>query len=218
VGAEVIAMHSTVGDVMTTRVVAVREDAPFKDMVATLRESRISAFPVIDHDGKVIGVVSEADLLTKQADLATHPGPFGTRNHAKAAGVTAGELMTSPPITVGPGATVAEAARLMRNHRVKRLPVVSRTGHLIGIVSRADVLSIYTRPDAAIRHEVLEEVIVEGFLTGSQDYDARVHHGIVTLSGHPETGRAGHDLVEAIRHIDGVVAVRDRLSYAGTPR
>jgi CBS domain-containing protein len=214
-------MRSTVGDVMTTHVVAVRKDASFKEMVARMRNAHISAFPVIDPGGKVVGVVSEADMLNKEADQATSPGTVAGllhfRFHEKAAGVTAGELMTSPAVTIGPDALVVEAARLMRDRRVKRLPVVNGTGHLIGIISRTDVLSVFTRPDSEIRHEVTEEVIRGGALVRPQGFSVTVHDGVVTLSGRPENDRSGRDLVEAVRHIEGVVTVLDELSYAGVP-
>ena len=106
----------------------------------------------------------------------------------------------------------------MRDHRVKRLPVINATGHLIGIVSRADVLSIFTRPDADIHREATEEVIAESILVDSRFVAATVHDGIVTLTGRPETNQAARDLVEAVRHIEGVIAVRDQLTYPGTPR
>ncbi len=170
--------------------------------------------------GRVIGVVSEADMLNKEADLATGPGPLASvlrfRDHDKAAGVTAAELMTSPPVTASPETTAGQAARLMRDRRVKRLPVINATGHLIGIISRADVLSVFTRPDADIRREATEEVIAESFLVDSRRFAVTVHDGIVTLTGRPETDQAGRDLVEVLRHIEGVIAVRDQLSYAGT--
>jgi CBS domain-containing protein len=104
----------------------------------------------------------------------------------------------------------------MRDRRVKRLPVINNTGHLIGIVCRADVLRVFARADEEIRHEALEEAIAESFLVDSQPSAVTVHDGIVTLSGRPETDQAGRELVERVRHIEGVVAVRDRLSYAGT--
>jgi CBS domain-containing protein len=215
-------MKSCVRDVMATRVVAVRKAASFKEMIVGMRKARVSAFPVVDDQGRVIGVVSHADMLDKEADLATGPGPLASvlrfRNHEKAAGVTAAELMTSPPVTVGPDTPLAEAARLMRDHRVKRLPVINATGHLIGIVSRADVLSIFTRPDADIHREATEEVIAESILVDSRLVAATVHDGIVTLTGRPETNQAARDLVEAVRHIEGVIAVRDQLTYPGTPR
>ena len=212
-------MRSTVKDVMTTQVVAVRKDASFKEMVAQMRDSRVSAFPVIDDAGKVIGVVSEADMLNKEADQAS-PGTFASmlrfQDHEKAAGVTAADMMTSPVATIGPDEPVVDAARLMRDRRVKRLPVTNATGHLVGIVSRVDVLSVFTRPDAEIQHEAIEEAIRGGFLVRSQPFTVTVHDGIVTLSGRPENDRAGQELTERLRQIEGVVTVRDELSYAGT--
>jgi CBS domain-containing protein len=212
-------MKSLVRDVMTTRVVAVKKTASFKEMILQMRKFRISAFPVIDDAGRVIGVVSQADMLNKEADLATGPGPLSSvlrfRDHEKAAGVTAAELMTSPPLTVSPSTPLTEAARLMRDRRVKRLPVINATGHLIGIISRADVLSVFTRPDADIHREAAEEAIAESFLEDSRVFGVTVHDGIVTVTGPPQSDQAGHDMIEAIRHIDGVVAVRDQLSYLG---
>ena len=210
---------TTVENVMTTRVVAVHKDASFKEMIVKMREFRISAFPVVDHQGRVIGVVSEADMLNKEADLAADVGPLASilrfRDHEKSAAVTAGELMTSPPVVIGPDAPVTEAARRMRDRRVKRLPVINSSRHLIGIVCRADVLSVFGRPDAEIRQEAAEEAMAECFLIDSQPFAVTVHDGVVTLTGRPENDQAGHELVERVRHIEGVVAVLDRLSYAG---
>lgn len=216
---KVIAMkRTTVEDVMTARVVAVKKDASFKEMIVKMREFRISAFPVVDHEGRVIGVVSEADMLNKEADLAADVGPLASilrfRDHEKSAAVTAGELMTSPPVVIGPDAPVTEAARRMRDRRVKRLPVINSSRHLIGIVCRSDVLSVFGRPDAEIRQEATKEAVAECFLVDSKPFAVTVHDGVVTLTGHPENDQAGHELVERLRHIEGVVAVLDRLSYA----
>ena len=212
-------MKSCVKDVMTTRVVAIKKTASFKEMIVLMRKYQVSAFPVIDDAGRVIGVVSQADMLNKEADLATGPGPLSSilrfRDHDKAAGVTATELMTSPPLTTSPSTSLTEAARLMRDRRVKRLPVINTTGRLVGIISRADVLSIFARPDEDIHREAAEEAIVESFLEDSRLFGITVHDGIVTVTGPPQSDKAGHDLIEAIRHIDGVVAVRDELSYPG---
>ena len=215
-------MKSSVRDVMTTRAVAVKKTASFKEMIVRMRKARVSALPVVDDAGRVVGVVSEADLLNKVADLAAGPGPLASvlrfRDHEKAAGVTAAQLMTSPPVTVGPDTPLAEAARLMRDRRVKRLPVISASGHLIGILSRADVLRVFTRPDADIRREAAEEAIAESFLADSRPLNVTVHDGIVTLTGSPATDQAGRELAAAVRHIDGVIAVRDQLDYPGKPQ
>jgi CBS domain-containing protein len=214
-------MRSMVRDVMTSRVVAVRRDASFKEMVARMRESRISAFPVIDDAGRVIGVVSEADFLNKEAEQAEIQGVLAGlvhfRAHAKAAGVTAAELMTSPAVTTGPDTPVVEAARLMRDRRVKRLPVTNDTGRLIGIVSRADVLGVFLRPDSDIRREISNEVIPASSAQGPRRLTVTVTGGIVTLAGRPENDTAGRELAESIRRVEGVIAVHDQLSYAGEP-
>ncbi len=210
-------MHATVKDVMSTHVIAVRESAPYKDMAAMLHEQRVSAFPVIDEDNKVIGVVSEADLLTKEAFDGSTPGALEgmlrRREQARASAVTAAELMTKPPVTIGPDAPVTEAARLMYSRRVKRLPVTSDDGTLIGIVSRADVLSVYSRPDAEIRREITQDLILGLFLCDPDRFTVTVKDGIVTIEGIPESTVVGRDIIEAARHAEGVVAVRDRLSY-----
>jgi CBS domain-containing protein len=210
-------MSTTVKDVMTTHVVAVRLNATYKDMATRLREFRVSAFPVLDDDDRVIGVVSEADLLAKEAlDYAAPRHPGGVlhgRERSKAAAVTAADLMSTPPVTIGPHETVPHAARLMYSRRVKRLPVVDEEGRLIGIVSRADVLSVFSRPDADIRRDVIDNVIVATVLTDPARFTVDVKDGVVTVSGEPETAVVGRDMIGEIRHVEGVVAVRDRLEY-----
>lgn len=213
-------MSARVRDVMTTQVVAVRTSASFKEMAATLRDRRVSAFPVLDDGGKVIGVVSEADLIAKEAletSYDAQPGRLAGLLHRheqeKAQGVTAADLMTSPAITVGPDALVSHAAHLMYERRVKRLPVVDDEGRLAGIISRTDVLGVFGRPDAEIRQEILDRVFVGEFLSDPASFTVTVSDGVVTLEGHPETTAVGQGIVRAVRHVEGVVAVRDRLSY-----
>ncbi|HEX4094232.1 MAG TPA: CBS domain-containing protein [Trebonia sp.] len=210
-------MHATVKDVMSTHVIAVRQRAPYKDMAAMLHQQRVSAFPVIDDDNRVIGVVSESDLLPKEAFDGEAPGPIHgllqRRVHDKASAVTAAELMTKPPVTIGPDAPVTQAARLMYSRRVKRLPVIDDDGRLIGIVTRADVLAVYNRPDADIQREITQDLILGSFLCDPIRFSVTVKDGIVTIAGTPETTPVGRDIVDAIRHVEGVVAVRDRLTY-----
>lgn len=211
-------MSATVRDVMTTGVIAVRGDTSFKEMAAMLGSSRVSGFPVIDRAGKVIGVVSETDMLMKEADRASHPEVFAglrrSRDLQKAAGVNAAELMTSPPVTIGPEEPVQHAAFLMYDRAVERLPVVDEAGHLVGIVSQVDVLSIFSRPDEEIRREVTDLVTRPNFLMDPEDLEVTVEDGIVTLSGRPPTGQIGRDVIEAVRHIEGIVVVRDQLGPA----
>jgi CBS domain-containing protein len=209
-------MNSTVKDVMSTHVIAVRQDASYKAMAAMLHEQRVSAFPVLNDDNKVIGVVSEADLLTKEALEGTVPRTLLSRQERvrkQVNALTAADLMTKPPVTIGPDESVTHAARLMFDQRVKRLPVISDDGKLIGIVSRADLLSVYSRPDEEIRHEVAQDLILGTFSCDPDKFTVTVKDGIVTIAGAPETTMVGLDIIDAIRHMEGVVAVRDRLSY-----
>ncbi len=209
-------MNTTVKDVMTTHVVAVRLKATYKDMATRLREFRVSAFPVLDNDNRVVGVVSEADLLAKEAlEYGAHGvagGILHSRERAKAAAVTAADLMTKPAVTVGPDETVSHAARLMYSRKVKRLPVVDDRGRLVGIVSRADVLSVFSRPDAEIRRDIIENVIIGTVVTDPARFMVAVENGIVTIEGIPENETVGRDMIEEIRHVEGVVAVRNFLT------
>lgn len=207
----------TVKDVMTTRVIWVKKAASFRELAAALREHKVSAFPVLDAACKVIGVVSEADLLTKEALYGEEPsvidGILHRKDQEKARGITAGELMTVPPVTVHPDDSIENAARLMYTRKVKRLPVVDANGHLAGIVSRSDLLAVFDRTDAEIRKEILTELLAKEFSVDPDDFTVTVKDGVVTLKGRPETGEVGREMAAGVRHVQGVVAVRDRLSY-----
>ncbi|MGD0924920.1 MAG: CBS domain-containing protein [Streptosporangiaceae bacterium] len=211
-------MNATIKDIMSTRVVTVRGDTPFKEMAAMLGRTRVSAFPVTDEAGKIIGIVSEGDMLIKEADQAGHPGLFTglrrSREHERAAGVTAADVMTRAPVTIGPDESVERAAFLMYDHGIKRLPVVDGAGHLAGIVSRADVLSVFDRPDEEIRRDIIQELLLRSFLVDPQHLGVTVDNGVVTLSGRPESEHLGRQIAEAVQHVDGVVAVHDQLAYS----
>ena len=212
-------MSATVKDIMTTRVIWVRKDTTFREMAAALHEYRISAFPVVDEDRKVIGVVSEADMLTKAAvDEGIIAGLLHHRDQAKARGITAGDLMTTAVVAVRPEDTVEHAARLMYDRGVKRLPVTDESGRLVGIISRADVLSVFDRTDGAIHHEIVNDVLLSEFTVDPKTLQVTVMDGIVTLSGRPETDELGRRIIQRVRHVQGVVAVRDRLDYRPTER
>nr|WP_078843135.1 CBS domain-containing protein [Streptomyces albus] len=171
---------------MTHTVIGVGRDAPFKEIVRTMLEWEISALPVLAEDGRVIGVVSEADLLPKEEFRRHCPPaedrPGRRRDMAKAEAYTAGELMTSPAVTVRAGATLAEAARIMALRKVKRLPVTEPGGTLAGVVSRGDLLKVFLRSDEDIEQEVRREVT--GPLFGaSAAVEVRVNQGMVVLAG-----------------------------------
>ena len=210
-------MDSRVKDVMTKDVVSVRETAEYKDIVSVMRELHISAFPVLDDQDHLVGVVSEADLLLKEVGQGALGGYListGRRGErAKAAGFTAADLMSSPALTIGPEDSVAGAARLMHDRHVKRLPVVDDEGCLVGILSRVDVLSVFDRPDGQIQDEVIKNIILGSFALDADQINVTVRSGVVTISGQVESRAVSRDLIDALKHAEGVVGVRSRLSY-----
>jgi CBS-domain-containing membrane protein len=208
-------MNTTVSDVMTRQVIAAREDADFKEIVAVMRHGHVSALPVLDAENRVIGVVSEADLLAKEAAAG---GQHAVRHRPhraeerKVSAVRARDLMTRPAVTIDPDATVVEAARMMRARRVKRLVVTDETGHLLGIVSRIDALSVYGRDDDDIRDEIVYDIIIGDCTLNPDAFEVMVRSGIVTISGQAESKAVADQLLEAIRHVEAVVDVRNRIS------
>jgi len=204
-------MHALVKDIMTTDVAAVRSDATYREMTALLQARRVSGLPVLDAEGIVIGVVSETDLLTRA--LERRPGRWPHRERVTAEELTAREVMSHPPVTTRPEEPVAGVARLMSARKLRRLPVVDGQGHLAGIVCRSDVLSVFSRPDEDIRHEITQDVILDGFFTDPARFAITVSDGIVTLEGQPGGTVLGRNIAEQCRHVEGVVAVRDRFTY-----
>jgi CBS domain-containing protein len=213
-------LNATVGDVMTTRVIAVKRAAGYKEICGVLRQYRISACPVINDDEKVVGVVSEADLLYKVADPSPPMGLIRLRwklgEESKVNAVTAGQLMTTPAISIQPAIPVQVAAQVMQERRIRRLPVVGLGGLLIGIVSRSDLLSVYERPDSEVRNEVVCEILAGEFELNPAEFEVTVTSGVVTLAGPIARRQTALELIARVRHAAGVVAVRDRLMVAET--
>lgn len=209
-----------VASVMTRDVVTVTEEAPFVDIVRMMARYKVSALPVLDAAGLVVGIVSEADLLRKeeyQEEEQEGQHWFEGRRHraarAKAAGRTAAELMTAPVVTIDPEATVPLAAKLLARHGIKRLPVVDEQGKLVGIVSRVDLLRMFLRDDEEIRDEVSEEVLLHGLWIDPRTVVVTVRDGIVTLEGQLERKSLIGMAVHLTRMVPGVVEVISRLSF-----
>ncbi|HXM58006.1 MAG TPA: CBS domain-containing protein [Candidatus Dormibacteraeota bacterium] len=212
-------MRTTVGDVMTSPVETVEPDAGFKEIVERLRARRISAVPVVDATGRALGIVSEADLLLKEDRAEVEgrqrflEGRRSRRERVRAAAGTAAELMTSPAATIGADAPVAEAARAMRRRGVKRLAVVDEAGRVVGIVSRGDLLAVFTRSDDEIRDEIADEVIVGTLLLDPGPFEVQVREGVVTLRGEADRRTDAVLVARLAARVDGVVNVRSELIY-----
>jgi CBS domain-containing protein len=210
--------HRCVSDLMTRDVVRGGRDTTFKEIAKLLAEHDITAVPIVDDGDHPVGVVSEADLLRKEAQ---QPDPAGllhgahtpAADRAKAEAVTAEGLMTSPAVVARPQWTVVEAARVMESNHVKRLPVVDDVGRLIGVLSRADLVRVFLRQDSAIRDEIQGDVLTRTL--GLAPYTVTVHvvDGRVTLDGTVEQASLAPIVERLCRGVDGVVDVHSHLVH-----
>ncbi|MEU4084632.1 CBS domain-containing protein [Streptomyces aureus] len=205
-----------VSDVMTRTVVAVGRAAGFKEIVRLMQQWRVSALPVVEDGGRVVGVVSEADLLPKE-EFRDHCPDRRTRlrrtdDPARAGGVRAEELMTSPAVTVRASATLAQAARIMAHATVKRLPVVDERGELAGVVSRGDLLKVFLRGDEDIAEEVRREVVSRLFPASPVPVRVEVRDGAVILSGRVHDTSLVPVAARLVRAVEGVVDVSFELA------
>jgi CBS domain-containing protein len=187
-------------NLMTTDVVTVSPDADLKDVATILADYRISGLPVVDGDGKVVGVISEADILSKEV---------GKKVDAR----SVREAMTAPARTIGRERQVAEAAKRMLEEKVNRLPVVDEDDRLIGIVTRADLVRAFVRSDETIANEIREDVILKTLWIAPDALDISVTHGAVRIGGHVES-KGDAELIEAFaRRVPGTVSVESHLSW-----
>ncbi|MGW2935434.1 CBS domain-containing protein [Streptomyces sp. NPDC001156] len=207
-----------VSDVMTHSVAAVGRDASFKDIVKLMEQWKVSALPVLEGEGRVVGVVSEADLLPKEEFRDSDPDRQTQRDRmpdlAKAGALTAGELMTAPAITVHSGSTLAQAARIMAQRGVKLLPVVTEEGLLEGVVSRADLLKVFLRPDNDIADEIRRDIVDVLFPDPVEPVHVIVTEGVVTLTGKVPDAALIPVAVRLARAVEGVVDVESHLGGA----
>lgn len=201
-----------VRDVMRTTAVTVDRHTSGKEIARLMSQHRVSAVPVLAGQGRVVGVVSEADLLRSRSGhgkvrlrLSGRPSRVG--------GDTADQLMSTPPITIHPDAPIAAAARRMDQQRVRLLPVVDAEGQLLGVLSRRNLLSILLRPDTDITDEV-RAVLRDVLLIDETGVSVRAEDGVVTLDGQVATEDSHRAAVRLASDVDGVLSVIDRLSVS----
>ncbi|MFF8811394.1 CBS domain-containing protein [Streptomyces pactum] len=210
-------MSRSVGDVMTGEVVRAHPDTPSAEIARLLTRHRIGGLPVVDDDDKVMGVVSRTDLIRRHAAgdrlrrRARLPRALRRLVKPRAPGPdTAGELMSSPAVTVHPEQRVADAARIMERRRIDRLPVVDEEDRLIGITTRRDLLRVFVRSDEEIRREVLHAVSVHARSPRAAELRVGVRDGTVTLAGASASAVDPSGLLAAVWRVDGVVGVVNR--------
>jgi CBS-domain-containing membrane protein len=212
----------TVGDVMTIHVITVREETPFKELVRLMKDHDVSGLPVVDSTGALSGIVTEADLLDvvgektgvkkrhtqfgRLLDRLITPGRQETIDRS-ASHISARSLMTSDLITVTPGTPVREAARIIVDSGVKRLPVVDEENHVVGIVSRQDLLRPYLQNDDKIREEVVENIAKRLLWIDPSTIKVAVDQGVVKLHGTVAKQSQKELLIELTSRVDGVLEV-----------
>lgn len=209
-----------VKDVMTTAVLTVRPDTMLKDAAALMTERGISGLPVVDLGGQVVGVLSEGDILFKEAGQKARR-PFVDRLlslppsevEAKFLAATVGEAMTSPALTISPRRPLTQVASTMIERGVKRLPVVDEMGNLVGIVTRADLVRAFVRSDEAIEREIREDVIRRSLWIEPDLIEVEVHSGEVRLAGQVETKAEAELVPEFVQRVPGVVSVLSKLHW-----
>ena len=223
-----------VRDVMTGNPITVGPDLPFKEVVDRLIEHAIGGLPVVDAEGALIGIVTETDLLTKEAygdeprgALSVLGAVMAGKHHAwlrKASGPTAGEIMTPHVVTAGPSEDLQVAARRLLERKVGRLPVVE-DGRLVGILSRRDLLRPFHRTDQEITVDI-QSLLDDPMYSDGRYGDVRfaVDEGVVTLTGtasFPSEVTLIHGivvLVPGVIRVDNTVKARDPEPHtAGSP-
>ncbi|HXF99104.1 MAG TPA: CBS domain-containing protein [Gaiellaceae bacterium] len=210
-----------VKDVMTREVVTARPETTLKEVARLLAEHRISGMPVVDEDGKILGVVSEADILAKERGPSRRRGvlawlvdAYGGEEKLKLEARTAGEAMTSPAKTIAPWRPVWAAAEIMLDAGINRLPVADDEGRLVGIVTRADLVRAFVRPDAEIEREIREDVLVKTlWLRDADAVNVAVENGKVTLTGTVDTRRDAELIRLFVARTPGVVEVRSAITW-----
>jgi CBS domain-containing protein len=210
-----------VRDLMQSDVWTTTPDESLKNVARTLVENRISGMPVCDPEGRVVGVISEGDILFKERGRPEQrPAPLGwlldggTRTDLKkAAARTVGETMTAPAVTIRPSSTATAAARLMIEQGVNRLPVVTQDLRLLGIVTRADLVRAFTRQDAEIATEIQKDIVERVLWAEPSAIEISVREGEVEVAGELETSTDVEIFEQLVERVPGVVSVESRVTY-----
>lgn len=208
----------SVASVMTEEVISIRPETTFKEIVELLTGHAISAVPVVDGDGVPVGVVSEADLLSKEEfEGGTDPVPLlsrsGRRRWHQSSGVTAADVMNRSVLTILVTETIPVAARKLARGGVRRLFVVEATGRLVGVVSRRDLLKVYLRTDEQLTSEIKANVLAAAMWVDEGVVDVQVNDGVVTLAGTLPRRSEAEVAARLTRAQPGVVGVVDNLRY-----
>ncbi len=203
-------------DFMTENVITTTPGETLKDAARKMITARVSGLPVVDEGNHVIGIITEADFLEREAERDRTPGLLDALFHRRDAIVEAeivGEVMTERPVLIHQDSSLAAAARSMAKHGVKRLPVVDADGVLLGVISRADIVNAFARPDEVLEDIIREDIVKRILWEDPGTVDIKVHEGVVTLGGRLETKSEATFFVELVERVEGVVRVHSNLRW-----
>lgn len=191
-------------DLMTTEVIAVSRDTGLREAARLMFRNRVSGLPVTEPDGTLIGIITEADFLRLEVERQE-----GARDQV----ATVGEVMSIGVVTIRPEMEIYEAAKIMAVQEVKRLPVVGDDNRLLAVISRADIVSIFTRPDDVIEDEIREDLLRRVLFIDPDELGVSVTNGVVALSGEVGTRAEASMLEELTNRLDGVFGVETKLTW-----
>jgi CBS domain-containing protein len=201
----------TVEQVMTTKVITVSPETPIAEVARILVEREISGLPVVGPDGHVLGVVSEGDLLVREA------GHWSDEKRRARGGKvdarTAGEAMTSPALTIEPFRAIHAVAEIMIGKHVNRLPVVDAEGRLLGIVSRADLVRAFVRTDAELEQTIRTEVLVREMWLDPDKFTVSVDHGVARVTGSVIKRSTAEVIARLLAMVPGVVTAETDITW-----
>jgi CBS domain-containing protein len=191
-------------DLMTTDVITVSKDTGIRDAARLMFRNRVSGLPVTGADGTLVGIITEADFLRLEVERQQGGTDLGE---------TVGEVMSPGVVTTSPDTEIYDAAKMMTFQDIKRLPVIDDDARLLGIISRADIVSVFTRPDDVIEDEIREDLIRRVLFIDPDQVDVRVTNGVVTFFGEVGTANEARLLAELASRLDGVLHVENRLAW-----
>ncbi len=191
-------------DLMTTDVITVSSETGIRDAARLMFRNRVSGLPVTTPDGTLAGIITEADFLRLEVERQEGSTELGE---------TVGDVMSSGVVTTGPDTEIYDAAKMMTFQDIKRLPVVDDDARLLGIISRADIVSVFTRPDDVIEDEIREDLIRRVLFIDPDQLDVAVANGVVTFVGEVGTRNEARLLSELASRLDGVLQVQSELAW-----
>lgn len=201
-------------ELMTMDLVTVGPETPLKEAARKMATNGVSGLPVVS-EGRLVGIITEADFVERTSGhhRASLLDMLLDRSDRLRAAACVGEAMTTSVVTIAPNESHADAAQLMRRKRVKRLPVVDEAENLMGIVSRSDILTVFTRPDEAMEQDIRHRILGQVLAIDPDRLSVEVTDGRVTIRGTVQARTEAALIEDLVSTVDGVWSVDTDIRY-----